>query len=175
MRSRAILTLVTSVLLAANLQAADRWLHMRVDDADGTRVSINLPFSIVEKAAPLIPVDAMRHPHMRCNGESIDSAAFRNAVRQTATTGTASYDEDGHHVVITRANGSISILANDIDGGDTVRVRLPASIVDPLVSGRGEEIDLRAAVIALVQQGAGDLMVADTDDTTVHVWIDEKP
>lgn len=175
MRSKVIFTLIASALLAANLHAADRWLHMRVSDADGTRVSINLPFSIVEKAAPLIPVDAMRHPHIRCNGERIDSAAFRNAVRQTLTSGTAAYDEDGHHVVITRANGSISIVANDIDDGDSVRVRLPAAIVDPMVNAAGDEIDLRAAVLALVRQGSGELMIADTHDATVRVWIDEKP
>lgn len=175
MRSKVITIIVAGVLFAASLEASDRWLHLRVADEDGTRVSINLPFSIVEKAVPLIPPHALRHARMECNGERIDSAAFRNAVRQSAATGSAAYDGDGHHVVITRANGVVSIVASDIDGGDTVRLRLPASVIDPMVGRKSEEIDLRAAVIAMTQQGSGDLMFADSEDATVRVWIDETP
>ncbi|MFQ5350085.1 MAG: hypothetical protein ACE5EG_06560, partial [Thermoanaerobaculia bacterium] len=58
------------------------------------------------------------------------------------------------------------------DGGENVEVRVPGRVVDALLSGEGDELDLLAALEALVDEGEGQLVQVTGDDENVRVWVD---
>ena len=53
--------MVLMLLLPMTASAGERWLHVRVEEggADGERVSVNIPLSIIESVLPLIDVDEL--------------------------------------------------------------------------------------------------------------------
>jgi hypothetical protein len=54
-----------------------------------------------------------------------------------------------------------------------VRVELPVSVVEALLSGEGEQWNLQAAVAEL-QKRRGDIVRVNEKDSKVRVWIDEQ-
>src|SRR5258708_35397765 len=59
MRWTSVMGLTLMLMGAAAAEAKTAlWLHIKVHDGDGSRVSINLPLSVVEAAMPLIPDEA---------------------------------------------------------------------------------------------------------------------
>jgi hypothetical protein len=55
---------------------------------------------------------------------------------------------------------------------EQVHVDLPVTLVDALLSGEGESVDLKAA-LAEVRSLRGDIVRVKDDDSHVRVWIDE--
>ncbi len=56
---------------------------------------------------------------------------------------------------------------------EEVRVEVPVSLVDALLSGEGEEINIQAAVAEL-QKRRGDIVRVHDADSNVRIWIDEQ-
>jgi hypothetical protein len=54
-----------------------------------------------------------------------------------------------------------------------VRVEIPVSLVDALLSGEGEEANIEAAIVELKKR-RGDIVRVQDDDSHVRVWIDEQ-
>jgi hypothetical protein len=57
--------------------------------------------------------------------------------------------------------------------GDQVDIRIPVRVVDALLAGEGNELDLRAAVEALIAEGEGELVTINDNQDRVRVWIDQ--
>jgi hypothetical protein len=54
-----------------------------------------------------------------------------------------------------------------------VDMRVPVPVVDALLAGSGDELDLRAALVAMQQQkGVGDVLTVNDNKTQVRIWID---
>jgi sRNA-binding protein len=58
-------------------------------------------------------------------------------------------------------------------GAEEVRVEVPVSLVDALLSGEGDEVNLQAAVAEL-QKRRGDIVRVHDADSNVRIWIDEQ-
>jgi hypothetical protein len=58
-------------------------------------------------------------------------------------------------------------------GPGEVRVEVPVSLVDALLSGEGEDVNIQAA-LAELQKRRGDIVRVHDDDANVHIWIDEQ-
>lgn len=54
-----------------------------------------------------------------------------------------------------------------------VRVEVPLEVVDALLSGEGEALNIQAALKEL-QKRRGDIVRVNDEKSTVRVWIDEK-
>ena len=69
----AILALVLGA--AGTATASDLWLHVRVDEADGAKVKVNLPVSMMEKAISMVPQEHFRNGSIHlddcCNDISV--------------------------------------------------------------------------------------------------------
>ena len=57
--------------------------------------------------------------------------------------------------------------------GEEVRVEVPVSLVDALLSGEGENVNIQAA-LAEVQKRRGDLVRVHDTDADVRIWIDDQ-
>lgn len=169
------LTLTALVAGAASAAAADRglWLHVRVDEADGAKVTVNLPLALIEKALPMIPGDAagrLRFDHHDIDGDVEDLRAIWAEVRASPDMTFVTVEEDGEKVRVWKAAGYVFVEVRERHGDGEVDVRLPVEVVDAFLAG--DEFDFQAAVRALVDHGGGDFVEVRDDEDHVRVWVD---
>jgi hypothetical protein len=60
-----------------------------------------------------------------------------------------------------------------LKGAEQVRVEVPVSLVDALLSGEEDEANIEAAILEL-RKRRGDVVRVQDDDSHVRVWIDEQ-
>ena len=175
--------LVTAGSTAA-LAASQRWIHVHVDEDNGSgaRVTLNLPIGLIEAALPMVRSDAFnggRGARIRVNGDDFDCRHLRAlwaALREAQDAPYAVVEERDQTVRIEKSGGFMLIKVTPKNSrGDRVDMKVPLPVVDALLSGPEDEIDLAAAVRALAESGAsGELVAVDDDRTTVRIWIDER-
>ena len=51
-------------------------------------------------------------------------------------------------------------------------MKIPLEVVSALLSGKGDEMNVGAAVQALARRGEGELVTVTGDDETVRIWVD---
>ncbi len=169
---------VALLLAVAALPAAasDYWLHVKVEEADDTRVMVNLPMSVIDKALPMLPQEHLRRSHIHMEEWDLSLGELRELWREVQDTPDATFVtvEDGdERVRVWKEGGYFKVSVVDGHGGETVDVKLPARVVDALLSGEGEELNLAAAFEALRDAGAGDLVTISGQNEQVRVWIDQ--
>jgi len=163
---------------AAAEAKANLWLHIKVHDGnEGSRVSINLPLSVVEAATPLIPEEARSAERLRIDDRDLSVKDLRRIWREVQRQPEAAYitiDEPDGKVRVARSGGYLLIRA--ANGGrhhdERVEVRIPVTVVDALLAGGDDRFDLAAAVEALVRGGEGELVTVNGDHETVRMWVD---
>ncbi len=169
------LTAVLFAAAAATAAADDLWLHVRVDEERGGKVTVNLPLALIEKAIPLLPEEHARHLHFdahRIDSDLADLRAMWREVRDSPDMTFVTVEEDDETVRVWKEGGYLHVRVRERGDETSVDVRVPAAVVDALLSGEGEELDLEAAIDALVAQGEGDLVTVRDRDDQVRVWVD---
>ncbi|MDM7915090.1 MAG: hypothetical protein QUU85_07465, partial [Candidatus Eisenbacteria bacterium] len=66
-----------------------------------------------------------------------------------------------------------SSAASDVYKRQTVRIQVRMEVVDALLSGPEDELNLAAAVEAM-QPEHGDLITVDGPDERVRIWVDDR-
>jgi hypothetical protein len=177
------LTLMLMGAAAANAKSA-LWLHIKVHDGDGSRVSINLPLSVVEAAMPLVPEEARLAGRIRIADRDLSVQDLRRLWRAVQSEPEATFvvvDESSGKVRVARSGGYLLIQAadgTDREGrprrhhGERVEVRMPVAVVDALLSSTGDQLNLVAAIEALARSGEGELVTVNGDNDTVRMWVD---
>jgi hypothetical protein len=176
----AMIALSAFALTAVRVSAADLWLHIKVHDAkEDSHVNINLPLSMVTKTASLIPSDARNSGKIRINDDDMDVAELRqiwNEVRNRPDATYVTVEEKGSKVRIAKRGDYLHIVSQDHDGprgrGENVEMKIPSEVVSALLSGRGDEMNVGAAIQALARRGEGELVTVNGDDETVRIWVD---
>jgi hypothetical protein len=163
---------------AAAEARADLWLHVKVRESggDGSRVSISLPLAVVEAAAPLLPAEARTAARLRVGNQDLSVADLRRIWRQVRSAPDATFitvDDASGQVRVARQGASLVIRAVDAGRhGDRVEVRIPAAVVDALLAGNDQSLDLAGAITALARSGEGELVTVNGDNDTVRMWVD---
>ncbi len=174
----AVLLVALSALPAA---AADLWFHVTVHEegGDNANVTLNLPISIVEKALPLIPQDQMRDGRIVIDDQEFDAVKLRALWQEVSTSPDMTYvtvKTDNENVKVYKERGYL--VAQTIERnerGAEVHARIPLAVVDALLSGEGNTLNVQAALAALVAEGEGELVTVNDDRSQVRVWIDAQP
>ncbi|MGD8816319.1 MAG: hypothetical protein PVJ51_03980, partial [Acidobacteriota bacterium] len=61
----------------------------------------------------------------------------------------------------------------DERGGDERgRIDVPVSVVDALLEGEGEQLNVRAALDQMIAMADGEIVFVENGDTTVRIWIE---
>jgi hypothetical protein len=174
---------ISALLLAAPAQsqapAAKAWVHVRVEEpARQSKVSVNLPVSVVDAALQAAPEEIMSHGRIhlgRMGRHDISVSDLRKAWNELKTTGDAEFatvEDDDQKVRVARAGNLMLVHVDKTDGKESVRVEVPIEVVDALFSGQGEELNLRAG-FAELKKRRGDIVRVKDDHSTVRIWIDE--
>ena len=192
-------------------QSSTAWLHVRVEEArDSSKVSVNLPLSVVEAVLKSSPEFLEQHGHIHIgDAHGLKLADMRRAWKELAAVGDAelvSVESDDENVKVMRKGDLVQVFVDHTPrpgkaekqaakpaekaekpvekaekaekadkgrGPETVRIEVPVSLVDALLSGEGEEANVEAAIGELKKR-RGDIVRVQDDDSHVRVWIDEQ-
>jgi hypothetical protein len=164
------------------------WLHVRVEEVhDNTKVSVNLPLSVVEAVIKASPEIIEKHGRVHIGKHhGLELADLRRVWKELAAVGDAelvSVESDDENVKVQRKGDVVQVFVEKKPwtdkegkkrkGGDNVRVEIPVSLVDAFLSGDGEYGNVEAAIGEL-RKRRGDIVKVQDDDSHVRVWIDEQ-
>ncbi len=161
----------------ADDEAEKLWIHVAVDekdsaDGDGETVRINFPLALAAKMLLLMDDDGSNR-HFRLNDKDVDIADLREmwAVAREAPEGKfVTVESKGEDVEVAREGNYMMVRVDEPT--EKVNIKLPIPVVDALLAGKGEELNLEAACDALIAHGPGELVSVDSDDETVRIWVD---
>lgn len=170
-------TIGVALLVAAGAASAesDLWLHVRVDGDGSTKVSVNLPLSLVEKAMPMLPMNHMHHTGIDVDGWEMEIADLRELWQEVKSSPDMTFvtvEEDSETVRVWKENNHLYVKVSESDGEDHVSVRIPIAVIDAILDGEGNELNLRAGIEALADLGEGELVTVNEADQRVKVWVD---
>ena len=174
---------VAALMLAAPVRseapAARAWVHVRVEDPSRqSKVSVNLPITVVDAALQAAPETIMSDGHIhlgRMGKHDLSVSDLRKAWNEMKATGDAEFakvEDEDQTVRVARAGNLMLIHVDKPNGKESVRVEVPIEVVDALFSGQGEELNIRAG-FAELQKRRGDIVRVKDNDSTVRIWIDE--
>ena len=172
--------LATILLLAAGgAVAADLWLHVRVEEKDGATVKVNLPVTMLEKAMTMIPEEHFHEGRIEIDEWHTTTTDLRELwaeLKDSPDMTFVTVQEDDELVRVWKESGYLKVSVREGQGeetgGENVDVSLPMTVVDALLSGEENELNITAAIEALVEEGEGELVTVTGDDEKVRVWVD---
>ncbi len=178
-----LLALPLAAFAASPSDAGTRWLHVRVVDRsdDGESVRVNLPLDLIASILPEIDIE----PHIKDGRVTLapeqgvqlgDLRAVWAQLRQAADGEYVRVEAGDGNVVVRKAGTLLEIDVQDgPEGAEKVRVRAPLAVLDALFSAPEGEIDLAAAITALAEAGIEDLVQVEDGESSVRIWIDDRP
>ncbi len=171
-----MLVLLPVSLLAAQTERS--WIHIEVTEGDETTVNINLPLAAVEAALELAPDEIISGGRARLpqGARDISIPALRRLWQELRDVGDAEFaslQDDDRTVTVTRSGDYIRVDVESTSAeAEQVHVQLPVSVVDALLSGDGESVNLRAALEELSRE-RGEMVRVEGGDSRVRIWVDE--
>jgi hypothetical protein len=81
-------------------------------------------------------------------------------------------EDRGENVRVWKQGGYLMVEVREHGDESTVDVRIPGSVVDALLSGEGDELDVAAALTALAAHGEGELVTVNDSRDRVRIWVD---
>jgi len=153
------------------------WLHVRVEEPGrSSRVHVNLPLPVVEVALKAAPQALESHGRIfGHDGKGFTVSDFRRIwgeLKKAGDTELVSVEDQDENVRVAR-RGAVVEVKIDRKGKEAVKVEVPLEVVDALLSGEGEELNVRAALSQL-QKRRGDIVRVNDETSTVRIWIDEQ-
>lgn len=171
--------LLAPAALAGGNDASGRgpFIHVEVRESGGDEesVKINLPLSVALVALEAMQdeVDAQtRFGIGHADLEVSDLRRMWKGMRAAGDTEFVTVREGSETVRIDRRGDTVFVQVDDRDAKDAVRIQLPVAVLDALLAGEGETLDLQGAVEALGKAGAGEILRIEDAGDFVRVWID---
>lgn len=181
-----VLVVVASLLfiggaVAAQDAAAQPWLHVQITgENDGAEnVSVNVPLSAAEPMLALVPHRILSDGQLSLAGRDLpfNVAAMRDLWRALTEVGDTEFvtvQGEDETVRIARTGDQITVQVEEREeeGSETVDVQLPIVVVDALLSGDSDTLNVRAAVQRLGEL-RGDIVRVSEDERQIRIWIDD--
>jgi len=177
-----VISLLALALLFASLasplaaQKKDPWFHVEVKEnkAEPEYVKVNLPMSMVDVALDVIKDKKFSKGRFKLPTDEVSLADMRKIWNELKNT------PDAEFVTVQQKNETIRVakegnyvLVKITEGKkQKVDLRVPVSVVDALLAGSGDELDIKGAVVAMQKQSAGEILTVNDNQTQVRVWID---
>ena len=186
--SLALLLVVTTLVASAETigrpatqQESEPWIHVAVTGDSDSNMNLNLPLAAVTAMLALAPETIVQDGQLQLGGSTeLPVAEIRDMWRELRGAGDVEFvtiQHEGQDVRIAREGDTILVNVSDSDGDaddEGVRVEIPVSVVDALLAGDGDSLNIRAAVDELSTL-RGELVRVIESDNNIRVWIDELP
>lgn len=180
----AVFGLVAALAFAAASPAAaapDLWLHVEVHETGGenANIKVNLPVSLIESMLPMIEgASEIEDGRIVIDDADVSVDDLRRVLDSLHGSPDATFAEvetDTERIVFFKDGPYLRVETDATAEGTEIRARFPVVVLEALVSGTGNELDVAAALRALADHGAGELVTVRDRDATVRVWIDDLP
>jgi hypothetical protein len=174
------------LLMGAQGQQPEQWLHVRVDDtsAKGEMVRVNLPLSVAEKVLPAIRAHKLEEGKIKLSDfrvEDVDIRTILAAVKDSADGEFVTVESKRENVRVAKQGGYllVKVLEHKKAGTaeeftETVDIKVPMTVVEAMLSAGPDELDVLAAIRALRNHGDAELVTVKERNQTVRIWIDSK-
>jgi hypothetical protein len=171
----------TSATQSGTSAHGERWLHVRVisTNSKGETVRVNVPLELAEKVLPAIDHDRLHNGKVRigcmdCDG--VDIRTIFEAVRSSKDGEFVTVQSNDADVSVMKKEGMLFVHVHDKNKPkhSQVEVKVPMKVVEALLSGSKDELDIVAGLHALAGQGDVELVSVKDDDNTIRVWLDSK-
>jgi hypothetical protein len=159
----------------------ERWLHVRVisTNSKGETVRVNVPLELAEKVLPAIDHERFHNGKVRigcmdCDG--VDVRTIFEAVRSSKDGEFVTVESKEEDVSVMKKEGQLLVHVHDKKRSKDaqIEVKVPMKVVEALLSGSRDELDIVAGLHALAGQGDVELVSVKDEDNTIRVWLDSK-
>src|SRR5271170_614227 len=157
----------------------ERWLHVRVisTNSKGETVKVNVPLELAEKVLPAIDHDRFHGGKVRigcmdCDG--VDVRTLFEAVRTAKDGEYVTVQSNDADVSVMKKDGQVQVHDKNKSKDSRIEVKVPMKVVEALLSGSKDELDIVAGLHALASQGDVELVSVKDDENTIRVWLDSK-
>lgn len=180
----AALGLVAVLAFSAALPASaapDLWLHVEVRENGGenANIKVNLPVSLIESVLPMIENNSeLQDGRIVIDDSELTVDDLRRMLDSFTASPDATFAEvetDDERIVFFKDGAYLRVETDASADGTEIRARFPVAVLEALVSGTGNELNVAAGLQALADHGAGELVTVRDRDATVRVWIDDLP
>jgi hypothetical protein len=175
---------VVALAQSNNSPKSERWLHVRVVNADnkGETVRVNVPLDLAESVLPTINKERLHNGKVSIDEahiKDVDFHALMQAVRNAKDGEYVTVQGGDQDVRVAKEGGRLLVHVKDKSHGDNskhsdVEVKIPMHVIDALFSAGKDELDIVAALHALAAQGDTELVSVKDAGSTVRVWLDSK-
>ncbi len=158
------------------------WIHVEVieQNGDGSKVSVNLPLSMADVALQMAESKDHTLSRGRISLEDHDVSVqdLRKLWQDLRAAGDAEFvtiEDDDDTVRIYRKGDRVHVDVRDNgdeDDAETVKIEMPVSVVDALLGGEDDALDLQAALAELKTMGPGEIVRVEDGGDHVRIWID---
>ena len=177
MRLRSVTALAAGLVLLSNgslAQETQVWLHVQVEGEGAENSRMDLPLDVVGVALAMAPSSIIPEGQLQMARErGVSVSTLRQMWQEIQGAG------DGEFITVQAADETVRVarvgerIDVRVDEPDrTVQAEFPVSVVDALLSGDGDSLNLAAAV-AQLHEMRGDIAHVREDDRQIRVWIDE--
>ena len=167
-----------AIALTAPAAASDMWIHVRVEEDGGAKVSVNLPLSFVESILDSSMVHGLDMDEIVIDDLELSMAELRemwNTLQNSPDMTFVTVKDHDENVQVSKREGYLLVQVSEDDDDTRVDAKIPANVVDALLSGNGNELNISAALGALADHGEGELVTVNDRNDFVRVWIDNIP
>jgi hypothetical protein len=161
------------------------WLHVRVDESrgksgKGSKVRVNVPLAVVEAALEAAPQKFVEKGRIKLdmgrNDHDLSLQEMRRVwkeLKDAGDTELVSVEEEDEHVTVARKGDVVQVrVTNTKDDQEQVHVDVPVNLVDAMLAGDSESVDVQA-VIRELRSRRGDIVRVTDKNSAVRIWIDE--
>lgn len=159
-------------------QSKNPWLHLEVheNNADPALVKVNLPISMVDVALNVVKDENLENGRLKLDTHDISVAEMKQLWSELKKAGDAEFvtvEKKTESVRIARQGKFLLVkVTESTKKGSKVDIKVPLEVVDALLSGPGEELNIKAALAAMQQKGTGEILTVNDNQTQVRIWID---
>lgn len=178
----AVLVLFSAGAVQAQQTAAAEvdgsWIHVRVQEDGQEKVNVNLPLQLVGAAleANTGKAGGLADDLHLDEEDDVSVEQLRRMWEEVRDTGDAEFvnlRDDGARIRVYREGERVHVKIDE-DGKKKVRIELPAAIVDALLRGEGDRLNLPAAARELAKLDQGQIVQIDDEGSQVRIWVDRQ-
>ena len=172
----ALALLVASLSSSLAAQKKDPWFHVEVKEnkAEPEYVKVNLPMSMVDVALNVIKDKKFDNGHFKLPTDEVSVADMRKIWSELKKAGNAEFVtvQQKNETVRVAKEGNYILVKITESKKPKVDLKVPVGVVDALLAGSGDELDIKGALMAMQKQNAGEILTVNDNETQVRIWID---
>ena len=175
-KSTFILALIMVLCGSVAIAQSSHWLHVKVETegAKAEQVKVNVPLKLVETVIPMLENQELTKGKIPLDKIPLTVPQMREIWQTLKSEGDFELAsvKDGDMDLKIFKEGEYLYIRTAEEADEEISVTIPGTVVDALLSGEDDELDLMAAAKALTQSDEGELVSIRDGDETVRIWID---